>query len=165
MKKNLILTIVAIVLSIATIVVGVLLIVKNFGDPQLSLGNAKGLTGDTVEIPIVLDNNPGIFGCQIIIDYDSDNFSFVSITNGGIFDFCESNDTGDSVAVLAYTISDKAKLENTDQNGAVAKLQFKIKTSATKGEHKIKINSTTNFCNAKEEIVELAFVDGTITVK
>lgn len=165
MKKNLLLVVIAIVLAIATITVGVLLIVKNMGDPQLSVGNAKGIAGDTVEVPIILDKNPGIWGGQLIVDYDSDNFSFVSISSGGIFDFCEANDTGDSVAILAYKLSTKAELDNTKEDGVVATLKFKIKSSAKNGNHKISVNSSTNFCNAKEEIVEIAFVDGSIKVK
>lgn len=165
MKKNLFLVIVAIILAIATITVGVLLIVKNMGEAQLSVGNAKGIAGDTVEVPIIIDKNPGIWGGQIIIDYDSDNFSFVTISNGEIFDYFESNDTGESVVILANTLSTQAKLENTNKDGVVAIINFKIKSSAKKGDHNISVSTATNFCNAKEEIVEIAYVDGTIKVK
>ncbi len=165
MKKNLFLVIVAIILAIATITVGVLLIVKNMGEAQLSVGNAKGIVGDTVEVPIIIDKNPGIWGGQIIIDYDSDNFSYVSISNGDVFDYCESNDTGDSVVIVANTLLTQAKLENTYEDGVVATLKFKIKSSAKKGDYNISVNTATNFCNNKEEIIEVAFVDGIIKVK
>ena len=161
MKKNLILTIIAIVLAIATIAVGVLLILKNTGDTTVSLGNAKALAGDTIEIPLSIEKNSGIWGGQIIIDYDADNLSFVSMAKGTVFDECEVNDAGDCVALLVT----QSMLKNSKENGVIATLKFKVKVSADSGEQALSFNSETNFCNIDEEMVEPVLVDGVITVK
>lgn len=161
MKKNIGFIITAVVLAIATIAVGVLLIVKNIGETTVSLGDSKGINGDIVEIPLTIEKNHGIWGGQIIIDYDSDNISFISIENGTVFEGCEVNDTGDSVALLAT----QTLLKNTDKNGVIATLKFKIKANTDDGEHKLTFNSETNFCNEDEEMVEVGFNDGKIIVK
>lgn len=161
MKKNLCFTIVAIVLAIVTIAVGALLIVKNIGDTRVSLGSAKGVSGDVVEIPLTIKKNHGIWGGQILIDYDSDNLSFVSIENGTVFDECEVNDVNNCVAILVT----QSKLENSSKNGDIATLKFKIKVSADDGVYNLDFNKDTNFCNAKEEIIEPELKGGKITVK
>ncbi len=161
MKKNLCFTIIAVVLAIATIAVGVLLIMKNTGDTIVYLGNAKGINGDVVEIPLSIENNKGMWGGQILIDYDSDTLSFVSIEDGTVFDECVVNDTSDCVAILVT----QSKLENSSKNGDIATLKFKIKVSADDGVHSLDFNKDTNFCNAKEEIIEPGLKGGKITVK
>lgn len=160
MKKNFIFSIV-VVLAIATITLGVLLIFKNIGDCSVSIGNQKALAGDTVSIPITIKKNHGIWGGQIIIDYDSDNLNFVSASNGTVFDVCNVNDTGDCIAILAT----QSGFENSKNNGVIATLNFNVKSSADKGTQNLKFNSDTNFCNADEEMIELVLKDGTITVK
>ncbi len=161
MKKNLNFTIIAVVLAIATIAVGVLLIMKNTGDTIVSLGSAKGISGDVVEIPLSIENNKGMWGGQILIDYDSDNLSFVSMENGTVFEECIANDTGDCLALLVT----QSKLENSSKNGDIATLKFKIKVSADDGVYNLDFNKDTNFCNAKEEMIEPDLNGGKITVK
>ncbi len=161
MKNKFVFTIVAIVFAIAIIVVGIFLIFKNSGDTTISIGNAKALSGDTVEIPLTIEKNHGIWGGQILIDYDSSNLSFLSIENGEVFDECQVNDAGDCVAVLVT----QSVLEDSRKDGLIATLKFKIKVSAKDGEHSLKFNDETNFCNADEEMIEPELKGGKITVK
>ncbi len=151
----------AICLAIALVTVIVGTHFKGIGVTKVSLGSAKGVSGDVVEIPLKIKNNSGIWGGQIIIDYDSDNLSFVSASNGKVFDVCNVNDAGDCVAILAT----QSGFENSKNNGVIATLKFKVKISADKGTQSLKFNSDTNFCNADEEMIELVLKDGTITVK
>lgn len=161
MKKNLLFNIVAIVLAAATIAVGVILIFKKTGDTTVSLGDTKGISGDIVEIPLAIENNHGVWGGQIIVDYDSDNLSFVSIENGTVFNGCEVNDAGECIAILVT----QSKLENSHEDGVIATLKFKIKTSADDGTYNLDFNQETNFCDKDENMVEPEFKGGKITVK
>ena len=161
MKKNLIYTIIAVVLAIATITVGLLSIFQNIGDTTITIGTAKAMTGDVVEIPVSIEKNHGIWGGQILIDYDSDNLSFVSVSKGTVFDECEINDAGGCVALLVT----QSALKNTNNNGDIVILKFKVKVSADKGEQSLSFNNETNFCNADEEIGEPVLKGGKITVK
>ncbi len=165
MKKNLIFIIIAIVLAVATIFVGSLLILKNIGNSVISIGNAKGLVGDVVEVPITIEKNPGIWGGQIIIDYDSKYFSFDSFLNGSVFEQCQVNDTGDSVAILVTHTVTNSGLKDSKINGTVATLKFRIKATSQKGKQELKFNTETNFCNENQDVIELTQKNGTITVK
>lgn len=161
MNKKLIFTIVAIFLAITLITVTALLVIKNTGDCVITLGNKTALSGDTVSIPLSITKNPGTWGAQIIIDYDSDNLTFVSASNGGVFDTCEVNDTGDSVVLLVT----QTTLTNTKENDLIATINFKVKDSADKGVCDIILNSETNFCNSDEDLLDIVFESGSITIK
>lgn len=161
MKNKLLLIIISAVLAIVIIAVGVVFCFRNTGDTIISIGSAKGMAGDTVDIPLNIDKNKGIWGGQILINYDSDNLSFVSISNGEIFGQCEANDTGDCVAILATQLN----LENSYSDGNIVTLKFKIKLSANDGVYNLDFNEDTNFCNKDEEMITPELVGGKITVK
>lgn len=161
MNKKLLFSVIAIILAVITIAVGVLLIVKNIGDCQISIEKNTALAGDTVSIPIVIEKNSGIWGGQVIIDYDAKNLTFESATNGDVFDECQVNDTGESVVLLLNQVD----LKDSKINGLVATLNFKVKTSSDDGELKISFNKESNFCNAKEKMIEPILKDGAIIVK
>ncbi len=161
MKKNLIFSIVAIVLALAVIAVGVLLIIKNTGDCVITIDNVKTLAGDTVEIPIKINNNFGIWGGQIIIDYDSDKFNFVSATNGEVFNECEYNDTGSSVALLVT----QTALKNSKEDGVIVTIKLGVKESVEKGKTDITFNTETNFGDSEGNLVEPILENGSVTIK
>lgn len=161
MNKKLLYSIIVVILAIATIIVGTLLIFKNTGDFEITIGKNTALAGDVVKIPITVNNNSGVWGGQIIIDYDYHSLSFLSIEGDSIFDECQINDTGECVAILVT----QSELKDTKKDGEIAVLNFKVKTSSKKGKQKISFNSETNFCNSDEELVEPILTDGYITVK
>lgn len=158
--KKMCFALVAIVLSFSIMLTGC------GAGAKISIGSGKGSTGDTVEIELDINNNPGIWGGQIIIDYNYINLSFESVSNGTVFESCEANDTGKCVVlVVTHTITSDSQLKNSTADGIVATLKFKVKTGATKGSYDLTVNSESNFCNAKEEMVALTFDSGTIKVK
>lgn len=133
---------------------------------SISIGKGKGSSGEFVEVKIKMNNNVGLWGGQLIVDYDYANFTFVSVTNGTVFETCESNDTGENVIlVLTHKVTAQSSLENTVKDGTVATLKFKIKTGVSKGKYAITINDESNFCNASEEMIDVTFGAGQIKVK
>ena len=161
LNSKLIIIITASVLAIALIATLIAVILNKAGDATVSFGSKKAIAGDTVEMPFSIDKNPGIWGGQIILNYDSDALSFVSCSNGDVFDECEVNDDNGSLVILV----NQAELEDTDKNGVVATVSFKVKVSADKGDYDITFDSETNFCNVTEVMVEPILEKGTITVK
>lgn len=157
--KKLIITVTAAVLAIALLVTAIVLFTRN--DCVISIENKTALAGDTVKLSVNIKNNPGIWGGQIIIDYDSDTLTFNTASNGTVFDSCEFNDTGSSVVLLVT----QASLKNTKENSTVAIISFNVKESAKNGETDIVLNEDSNFCNAKEELVKTTFENGYITIK
>ncbi len=161
MNKKLVLIISSFVLALAVLICGAILIVKNTGDTVITLSNATALAGDTVELPLEITKNHGIWGGQIIINYDTDAINFVSCSNGEVFDECEVNNNDGEVVLLVT----QSALENTNVNGLIANLNFKIKISADKGSYDITFNADTNFCDSDEKLIELTLNKGKITVK
>ena len=170
----------AVLLAIVTVILGIIFVPKipdlfDDGKPKLIIGEAEGAVGSTIEIPVEIKNNPGTWGGQIIIDFDSTDLIFVSADIGTAYETCAVNladEKGnmDSVVIIAeHKINyedNKSVLVNSYENGNVVMLKFMIKANALKGEHKITINSETNFCDANANLVEnFEFENGTITVE
>ena len=153
--------IISILLASVLFICGAFLIINNLGDTVVALGSKKAAVGETVEIPLSIDKNKGIWGGQIIIKYDSDSLSFVSCENAGVFDGCEVNNNEGEVVILVT----QNELENTKKDGDVAKLKFKAKISADAGDYDITIDENTNFCNVNEEIIDVTLKNGKISVK
>ena len=176
MNKRLLIGIIAGVLALILIAVGVVLIVKHrnrdidmseIGDlPPVKGGiitfdDQETSGGKTVKIPLIIKRNPGMWGAQLTLNYDSDNLEFVSVLKGDVFDECEVNAEGGKINIL---INEKA-LENTKQNGTIAIITFNIGENTKSGDYKISIDERTNFCNRKGALVIPEFEVGTITVK
>ncbi|MBQ8740990.1 MAG: hypothetical protein IJY79_05530 [Clostridia bacterium] len=160
-NKKIIIIIAAVVLAVAILVTGIVLISKNLGDTTVYLDEKKALAGDTVQIPLSISKNHGIWGGQIIINYDSDAISFVSCSNGEVFDECEVNNNVGEVVILVT----QSELEDTKESGLIANLNFKVKVSADKGDYDIIFNAETNFCDSDENMVEPILKKGVISVK
>ena len=92
---------------------------------------------------------------------DASAFEYVSCSNGEVFDFCEDNDNKGQLAIVVTQMDDK----NTDKNGLVATLNFKVKATADDGEYKISFDKETNFSNIEGELQEVSFKSGTVTIK
>lgn len=167
-KKKLIIIIVAAVLAVALLAVGTVYTVKyikeNVGDSILSLESKTALAGDTIKLSFTISKNHGLWGGQIVINYDADNLTFVSCANGVVFDECEANATDGGKLMVLVTQSD---LENTDADGVVATLNFEIKDSAAKGDYDIEFSTDTNLCDIDEpeDLIVPLFENGKITVK
>ena len=128
---------------------------------SVSIGDATALAGDTVKLPFSMEGNSAVWGGQVIINYDSSAFEYVSCSNGELFDFCEDNDNKGQLAIVVTQMDDK----NTDKNGLVATLNFKVKTTADDGEYTISFDKETNFSNIEGELKEVFYDNGTVTVK
>ncbi|MBQ8794253.1 MAG: hypothetical protein IJZ63_05895 [Clostridia bacterium] len=152
------------VLLVVVLAIGVILIFSGNNEPKnisISIGDATALAGDTVKLPFSMDGNSAVWGGQVIINYDASAFEYVSCSNGEVFDFCEDNDNKGQLAIVVTQMDDK----NTDKNGLVATLNFKVKATADDGEYKIYFDKETNFSNIEGELKEVSFKSGTVTIK
>ncbi|MBQ8266969.1 MAG: hypothetical protein IJZ21_01105 [Clostridia bacterium] len=163
--KKLILIIVASILAAVLLIfatIGAVKFVKNhIGTTVISFENKTALAGDTVQLSFNVVKNHGIWGGQIKINYDATAISFVSCANGDVFDECEVNGTDGSVNLVV----NQSDLEDSNVNGTIATLNFKIKENAKKGDYKIEFDQITNFCDEDSEIIEPILESGVITVK
>lgn len=159
MKKKLVLFI-SIVAALAVLAAGVAIFVQ-MGDCTATIGTEKSLAGDNVVIPLKLSKNSGMWGGQIIINYDSDAIDFVSCENGELFEECASNDNEGQLSILV----NQSNLKNTKKSGILLNLKFTVKETAKSGSYKLSFDKDTNFCDADAELVDVELKSGEIIVK
>ena len=166
-KKNnkLTLIIITVILAVALIATGTIFAVKYIkdyvGDTTISFECKTVLAGDTVKLPFSITKNHGIWGGQIKIDYDAEAISFVSCSNGDVFDECEINSADGTVNLII----NQTEMDNSNKNGIIATLNFKVNDAAKKGNYTIQFDETSNFCDKDAQMVKVILKDGTITIK
>ena len=121
----------------------------------------KTSADEIVKIPVKLNSNPGVWGCQFNFDYDTDVFEYVDYENGNIFDECDVN-VKDGVI---RSITNLSGLENTNKNGTVITINLKVKSDAKKGTYKLKLRDDSQVVNIEEQVVSPKIEIGSITVK
>lgn len=124
------------ILVVVLIVSTVLLLVKNVGKTILQIESQKVIPGNEISIPITIDKNHGFFNGQIILEYDSGALEFISCENGEVFDECTAYRPNGEDSII-IVVEQTAKLENTEVDGVVAMLNFKVRESAKKGTYPI----------------------------
>ena len=101
------------------------------GIPTITVGDVVGKAGETVQVPITIQDNPGLIATQISISYDSDILSLVAAEDGGLFGDGNAY-FGNNVSAMPYTLLwEDALLEiNHTGNGTLAVLTFRIADDA-----------------------------------
>lgn len=162
----------ALVLTLVIVVSALSISALADGDPTFRGGQITGKAGDTVTFPVYIDNNPGIAGYKLQIDFSEDAFDLVSqdeddnmntlvvkqgdfTDEGGLF----SGTTKYGCTALWYSPID------VDTDGVAVNVTLKISKNAINGEHAIKVRvDPINTLNVDQELVEFKTVDGTLTV-
>ncbi|MBQ7875136.1 MAG: InlB B-repeat-containing protein [Oscillospiraceae bacterium] len=105
--------------------------------PTIMIGEVSGRAGETIEVSVVLKNNPGIASIKLSIDYDSDVLEVVSATisdaykgiqgatvventakkpillNWAFMSISGTNVNDEKFATITFKIKDSAEVENT----------------------------------------------------
>ena len=144
------------VLTITSILLVVLLLTGCAGSatPVLSMESKLALVGDTINVPIEIEKNRGLYVGQIVVNYDPSVFEFVSGGNGNVFDECVVN--GTDIKGTVMIIANQSGVKNTKKNGIVSSLNFKIKDTAPRGDTTISfympetVEEGTYFLNVKD---------------
>ncbi len=150
-------------LAIVTLILGIMLLVVNFcgGDPQISVGSATVKVGETVDIPIKFNNNPGTWGANIIIEYDDENLSIVSYESNDVYAICNANAADGELVILAEPQKD----EESSKDGAILTVKFKAKISSEAGEYQLKFSDDCEVINSGLEFVDINYKNGKIVIK
>ena len=131
------------------------------------VGSATAHPGETVRIPVQIENNPGIITAMLHLSYDTDVLELIGVENGEIFD-----DTyftpGGSLADMPYTTHwmDAHTHDAYTQNGTLATYIFRVRTDAPAGETALTVtyepDSTFNV-----DMTNVSFIvqNGAVTVE
>jgi len=132
--------------------------------PTISVENISAKAGDSVDVSLKIQNNPGISGATIQISYDS-----------GLI--LKKADNGDALSKLKFTKPGElcnpctflwdSMDETVSENGEMLSLSFKISENVKSGE---KLGVAVSYINgaiydAELNDVELDVVNGSITIE
>lgn len=124
----------------------------------------KASPGDTVKIPVMISNSTGLMGFSIILTYDKDAFTPVSVEKGGLIgsglfdDSIGTTDDNSFKVVWSGTSAIKA-------DGELFVASLKVNSSA-KGDYKIKITyERHNTFDENFKEVDLSCEDINVQVK
>ena len=89
---------------------------------KIYVPNVLDSDGEYVEIPILMEKNPGINFASLTVFYDEKELEPLSITNGNVFESVTGSVDKSGQQVKLYFVSDK----NTVKDGVLAKIKCKI---------------------------------------
>lgn len=133
--------------------------------PTISVSDISADAGDTVDISVSLENNPGIVIMRLFVKYDESVLKLTKVTDAGTF----SGKMHSSDYNEPYTLywDNGAATENIIVNGEIATLTFEIDENAASNDYKVEISydlDNDDIINFNFEPVEFAVEGGVITV-
>ena len=119
------------------------------------------IAGDTVEVPVVISNNPGIAAAMLEIEFDKDALEPVSVEKGTVFTkgtFTSNVQQDIALSTLKTVKVNWVYSANVKTNGTMFTITFKVKENRSS---EIKINCGEYDLITKEyESVEKTITDG-----
>ncbi len=173
MKKNLV-KLFALVLSVSMVLACLSLSVGATEDTlQITVGQAQGGKGETVNVPLTITANPGVSSLTLSVSYGSE-LTLTSVTDGGILGTYESDDENYASPFILSWSNDTAAA-NITATGKLATLTFTVASDAAIGEKPITVTCdaemdgaldfdmdpvATSITNGSINVIEETFVDG-----
>lgn len=116
--------------------------IANENAPMFLVEQVTGRVGDTVEVKIELNNNPGIIAATLEVEYDREKLELVGMEDGellpnGTFPSkLEGTKPVIDFTVYPFALSweDSTATENITANGTLATLTFKVKETCAIGD-------------------------------
>lgn len=119
---------------------------------KVSVGSVRGRAGETVDVDVLLLENPGITSMLLNLSYNEDYLTLLSVDDGGLFsDFDHSDNLSLNPYILSW--SDDLIEEEKASTGKLATLKFKIAENAPGGSFPI----TLSYNNENDEIYNKDF--------
>lgn len=130
--------------------------------------NVKTKAGETVEVPIKLSNNKGVWGIAINVLFDKNVFSVAQVKNNNdIFvngEFTIGPDDFSKGYVRVCAFSNNINANNT-KNGTLCTIVFDVKSNAVPGKYPIKFEyDEKSACDVDSNYVLLSSENGTIEI-
>ena len=147
------------------------------GDPTFRGADINAKAGETIKYDVYIENNPGIAGYMVMVDFSEDAFDVgtqkkdementLKISTGdfvqksGSFGFLTNNTTAYGCVVLW------SNTEEVADNGTAFSVTLKVSDDAINGKHAVKIRySPINTIDGEYNLVAFDTIDGSVTVK
>lgn len=151
---------ISILLSLLIVIVTIIP-VSSATEPSFEVGTASGKPGDTIEVKVSINNNPGITAFSLNVKYSSSELTLIDIIDCSLFNESLTHSPLNKTPITLSWYSKNS--QNIKKNGAFAKLKFKIKNGAKTSALSISYDSDnvfdSNFNNKKFKTI-----NGKVTV-
>ncbi len=118
--------------------------------------------GDEIEVPVMLDVNPGLAAMRLFLDFDTNVLEFLGAEGGSIFANFEVTNTSKSPIALVFNDASEANVTGT---GVLATLKFRAAADATVDEYALSLSyNAEDVYNVDFKDVKVAMTDGSILV-
>lgn len=133
--------------------------------PSVTIERKSARVGSTVSITVNLQNNPGIWGMDLAVNYDKSQLTLTNVTNGTVFsssEWTQGSLSGDKY-ILSYEASG---FEDNTINGVLATLEFTVNENATADSFSdISLSyNTGDIINVNFDDIEMSVVSGGINI-
>ena len=133
--------------------------------PTISVSDVSADAGDTVDVEVSLENNPGIVTMRLFVKYDESVLKLTKVTDSGAL----PGKMHSSDYRQPYTLywDNGSSANNFAVNGKIATLTFEIAENAVSNDYKVEIFydlDNADIINYNFEFVEFAVEGGVITV-
>lgn len=129
-------------------------------DGTITIDTQTAAVGDSVIVPIRIENNPGIMAITVSVTYDRDALSYEKYIRGYLSDYTVADHQDKSLIRLV-----NCEQRNRNDNGIMVSFQFKVKENASAGLHPISIDyNVGDFADWDRNKPEPVIVSGGVNV-
>lgn len=137
--------------------------------PSINVGSLIARAGQTVNVPISIENNPGIVSMLLDVSYDKEYLTLLSVNNGTVLNGATHDTT--ALTLNPYTLSwaDDTATENNTNNGTIVTFEFLISEETPAGTAlPVKVtydNENAAIYDKDMNLIDFAVSNGKIEVK
>ena len=138
----------------------------NAASGVISAGTASAKPGETVDVDVRVDGNPGVVAALLNISFDTPALTLTGVDNGEIF----ADDTAvfsKDYSLVPFTVlwEDGLSTENYTADGILVTLHFAVKDDAEPGNYAITLQAEeASMLNVDLESVPFQIKNGTVQV-
>ena len=123
--------------------------------------SVKARPGETIQIPLYVESNPGVAYVKFKVAYDSNKLDLISAEDQGVFKGIYT--TSQTIDVNPYVLQ-WMNAGNATGNGCFAILTFKVLDDATEGDITVQI-TYDEACNETLDDVAFTFTSPTVAIR
>lgn len=132
-------------------------------EPTIIVDNAAASAGDTVTVTVRIENNPGIAGALLRLNYDS-NLTLTGAASGEAFSYLQYTRPGQYSNPCNFSWDSESGMATDD--GTILTLTFRVSDSVSSGD-KLNVNISYTHGDIYDENlddVDLDIINGQITI-
>lgn len=134
-------------------------------EPTIKISSVSDMAGETVDVTLSLENNPGIIAMRIDLKYDKDVLTLTNVTDSGKLP--GKNHSPEYTYPYSLYWENGTATEDIVVNDIIATLSFKISENAPVGSYPVSVsydNDNYDIFNYGFDPIDFAVVAGNVTV-